>query len=228
MEMEPVRLRESLVEVAYNRILDAICGGTLKAGERVTQEDLAERLNVSRQPVSTALTMLKADGFLCDSGRRGLAVAPIDLSLFESIYQFRTAVETLAVELATPRLGAEDIAKGRALIAAGKAAAADNDSRQLLKADMDFHAFVYELAANRLIIDFMLRNWQHLRRAMGEVLREPDYPVKVWQEHEAILEAMIAGDAEGASTLMRSHLAQAHERVESALAEQAAAAKSAG
>lgn len=215
--MKPLQLRETLVDLAYDRILDGICEGTLKPGERLTQEEIAERLNVSRQPISTALTMLKADGFLCDAGRRGLAVAPIDPAFFKEIYQFRMAVEALAVQLATPRLDAEGIAQGEALVAAGKDAAARHDSRALLKADMEFHAFIYECANNRLVTESMRRNWQHLRRAMGEVLREPDYPARVWREHEAILAAMATGDAEQASALVRDHLELAYRRVEKAL-----------
>src|SRR5437868_1448753 len=71
----------TLVDQAYAVILDAICDGTLKPGERLTQADVAERLNVSRQPVHNALLVLKSQGFLQESGRRGLCVAPLDPAL---------------------------------------------------------------------------------------------------------------------------------------------------
>ena len=76
--MESLTAPKTLVDQAYDVILDAICTGTLKPGERLTQNDIARRLNVSRQPIHNVLLVLKAQGFLREAGRRGLAVAPLD------------------------------------------------------------------------------------------------------------------------------------------------------
>src|SRR5690349_12070400 len=169
--VESLESPKTLVEQAYEVILGAICTGTLKPGERLTQDSVAKRLNVSRQPVNNALLVLKAQGFVRDAGRRGLAVAPLDPKLFEAIYQFRSAIEPLAVRLATPRLDAAATRRGRALLAQGRAAAQAGDDKALVQADMDFHSFIYELSDNAMILQTMRLNWQHLRRAMGEVLR---------------------------------------------------------
>lgn len=215
--MESLAAPKTLVDQAYDVILDAICTGTLKPGERLTQNDVAQRLNVSRQPIHNVLLTLKAQGFLREAGRRGLAVAPLDPKLFEAIYQFRSALEPLAVRLAIPRLRPESIARGRDLIAQGHAATTSNDSRALVQADMEFHSFIYEVSGNSLILQTMRLNWQHLRRAMGEVLRLPKLSRRVWQEHEAILEAMIAGDADTAAGLIHDHVVLAYRDVSSAL-----------
>ena len=91
--MESLKPPRSLVEQAYERILDAICDGSLAPGARVTQDELAARLAVSRQPVMTALGLLRQQGFLVEHGRRGLQVAPVDRVRFDAIYQFRSAIE---------------------------------------------------------------------------------------------------------------------------------------
>ncbi len=215
--MESLTLRKTFVELAYERILGAICDGTLRPGERVNQDEIAARLNVSRQPITSALTMLKAQGFLCEAGRRGLAVAPIDPSFFAAIYEFRSAIEPFAVRLATARIDDAALARGRALIARGQAAAAANDVADLVRSDMDFHSFVYELSGNPLVIETMRLNWQHLRRAMGEVLRQPGYPRTVWREHAAILDAMASRSATRAAEQMREHIELAQRRVAPAL-----------
>jgi DNA-binding GntR family transcriptional regulator len=215
--MESLAAPKTLVDQAYDVILDAICTGALKPGERLTQHDVAQRLNVSRQPIHNALLVLKAQGFLREAGRRGLAVAPLDPRLFEAIYQFRSAVEPLAVRLATPRLRPETVARGRDLIRSGHAATVSNDSRALVQADMEFHSFIYELSGNSLILETMRLNWQHLRRAMGEVLRLPNLSRRVWQEHEAILKAMITGDGEDAARLIHDHVVLAYRDVSAAL-----------
>lgn len=211
--MQSLLPQKTLVEQAYRTILDAICDGTFKPGERLTQDEIAARLNVSRQPVMSALALLKNQGFLQDAGRRGLAVAPIDPARFEAIYQLRSAVEPLAVRLATARMTAADAARGRELVAQGKRLAATGDAKAILQADVDFHAWIYALSGNPLIAETMQLNWQHLRRAMSEVLRQPAMSKPVWDEHGRIVEAMIAGDADLAAQRMYDHIVVAYQRV---------------
>ena len=66
----------NLTEQVYQRLLYAICVGEFAPDTRLTQEDLAATLGVSRQPVMQALRLLKKEGFVSDAGRRGLQVAP--------------------------------------------------------------------------------------------------------------------------------------------------------
>lgn len=211
--LESLASPKSLVDQAYEVILDALCDGTFKPGERLTQEDIAARLNVSRQPVTHALAVLKAQGFLAQSGRRGLTVTSVEPEFFEAIYQIRSVVEPLAVKLATPRLTQQAIARGRSLVEYGRNLVAAGDSRATLQADMDFHSFIYEHSGNPLIAETMRLHWWHLRRAMGKVLRHPGMSASVWREHDEILEGMIRGDADGAAELMRRHLVEAYDRV---------------
>ncbi len=217
--------QKTLVERVYDTILDAICDGSLAAGTRVTQDDLAARLQVSRQPVMTALGILRQQGFLVEHGRRGLRVAPVDRARFDAIYEFREAVEPLAAALAARRISAAQLGRARALVAEGKQVAAAGDAKATLQADVDFHSLIYEASGNPLIVESMQTHWQHLRRSMGEVLRRPRFTQKVWKEHAAIVEAIAAGDAQKAAHLIGTHVREAHERVgaELAAAERAAA-----
>lgn len=212
--MKTLKPPKSLVDQAYEVILDALCDGTFKPGERLTQEDIAARLNVSRQPVTHALTVLKAQGFLVHTGRRGLMVTEVEPSFFEAIYQFRSAVEPLAVRLATPRITKQAIVRGRSLVEHGRNMVVAGNSRAGLRADMDFHSFIYELSGNPVIGETMRLHWHHLRRAMGQVLRHSGMSIiSVWQEHDRILEAMIRADADSAAEFMRQHVVEAFERV---------------
>jgi DNA-binding GntR family transcriptional regulator len=89
---------------------------------------------------------------------------------------------------------------------------------------MAFHSFIYELSDNAMILQTMRLNWQHLRRAMGEVLRISVLSRRVWREHEAIFAAMARGDAEGAARLIHDHVVLAYRNVSSAMPEAAPAA----
>ena len=214
--MESLVSPTTLVDQAYAVILDAICDGTLKPGERLTQADVAERLNVSRQPIHNALLVLKAQGFVRETGRRGLCVAPLDPALFEAIYQFRSAVEPLAVRLATARIKPADLASANVLIAQGMKAVKEQGGAAI-RADMAFHSWIYDLSGNAMIVETMRLNWQHLRRAMGEVLRHQNLSTRVWNEHRAIVDTMAKGDAERAALLMGGHVMSAFEDVRSTL-----------
>jgi DNA-binding GntR family transcriptional regulator len=216
--MESLKPQKTLVERVYESILDAICDGSLPAGTRVTQDELAARLEVSRQPVMTALGLLKQQGFLVERGRRGLQVAPADRARFDAIYEFRSAIEPLAASLAARRRTAEWLSQARALVAQGKRVAAAGDAAATLQADVEFHSLIYSASGNLLIIESMQTHWQHLRRSMGEVLQRPRFTQKVWKEHEEIVEAIAAGDGALAARLIDEHVRDAHERVGAELA----------
>jgi DNA-binding GntR family transcriptional regulator len=210
--LEPAK---SLVDRAYDVILDALCDGTLRPGERLTQEDIAARLKISRQPVTQALSLLKAQGFISSSGRRGMTVTPVEPQLFEAIYQFRSAVDPLAVRLATPHLTKKAIVQGKSIVERGRDLVASGDTRALLQSEMDFHSFIYDLSGNPIISSTMRLYWHHLRRAIAEVLRHEPTPISFWNEHAKILDVMIGGDAELAAELMRKHVVGGYEHIRS-------------
>lgn len=212
-QVESLDRPKTLVDQAYEVILGALCDGTFRADERLTQEEIAARLNVSRQPVTHALEVLRAQGFLAKSGRRGLTVTRVDPQFFKAIYELRSAIEPLAVRLAIPRLNSSAVAAAHAIIERGRKMVAANNTVGGLQADVDFHTLIYQLSGNTLIADTMRLHWHHLRRAMLQVLRYPGISDAVWKEHEQILHTMMAGNVEAACELVRKHLVDAFERV---------------
>ena len=102
--MEPLALIPNLIEQVHLRLVDAIADGTLAPGERLTQEEVAQRLSVSRQPVSHALQLLKRQGLAVEIGKRGLAVAPVEPNRMRDLYQVRGALDGLAARLAAERV----------------------------------------------------------------------------------------------------------------------------
>lgn len=219
MSIESLQRTKTLVEQVYERILDAICDGALAPGEAVRQDELALRLQVSRQPVMTALGQLRQQGFLVERGRRGLQVAPVDRARFDAIYELRSALEPLAATLAAARATPEQITQGRARVEHGRKVAAAGDAHAALLADVDFHEWIYRASGNPLVVQSMQAHWQHLRRSMGEVLRHPDLARVVWDEHAAVLEAIARRDAKAAARAIGAHVTTAHARVGRLLAE---------
>jgi DNA-binding GntR family transcriptional regulator len=203
----------TLLDQTYRAILNAICEGTLAPGERLTQEGIAQRLSVSRQPVGQALALLKSQGFVKETGRRGLAVAHLDPVFFKAIYELRSAIEPMAARLAATNMTGESREEGKLIIREGNRVLRSGELRALVEADTRFHAYIYELSGNPLFSEVMGHYWNHLRRAMGEVLRSKEEARLVWQEHVQIFDAMAAGDGERAARMIQAHLESAAERV---------------
>src|SRR5262249_4502416 len=121
-EITRVSQGPTLLEQAYDAILGAICDGRLPPGERLNQDELAAQLQISRQPVGQALSLLRSQGFVRDNGRRGLIVAPLERDFFIAIYQLREALDPLAARLAAERCTPADGAEGSRILAEGRRA----------------------------------------------------------------------------------------------------------
>ena len=190
-----------LVEQVYANLLDAISDGTLLPGARITQEEIAAQLVVSRQPVLQALRLLRKDGFVRDAPGRGVLVAPLDVALLVQIYQVRSTLDALAARLAAQALHVID----PWLIAHGRQAARGSDVQAMMKADAAFHSAIYAASGNPLIAQTAQTHWHHIRRAMGAVLQVSTMRESIWDEHEAIAKAIACGDEIQAETLIRQH-----------------------
>jgi DNA-binding GntR family transcriptional regulator len=197
------------VDQVYRRQRDAISDGSLAPGERITQEDIAQRLAVSRQPVLQALRLLKKDGFVLDAPGRGVLVAPLDAETMARIYQVRGALDALAARLAAARRFRLDAR----LIENGRKAARGRNVKAMIDADLAFHQAIYEASQNPLIEQSAQQHWRHLRRVMGAVLQQSKQREAVWDEHEAIARAIAAGDADRAARLIEQHSRRASENL---------------
>ena len=190
-----------LVDRVYGCLLDAISEGSMAPGSRIMQEDIAEQLAVSRQPVLQALRLLKKDGFVLDAPGRGVLVAPLDVAWLMQIYQVRSALDGLAARLAAQSNYQVD----SRLITRGRNAARGSDIKAMLAADIEFHVAIYAASGNPLIAQSAQLHWHHIRRAMGAVLQVSTMRESIWDEHEAIAAAISSGDADAAESLIRQH-----------------------
>ena len=190
-----------LVEQVYASLLDAISDGTLPPGARIMQEDIAEQLAVSRQPVLQALRLLRKDGFVLDAPGRGVLVAPLDVATLMQIYQVRSTLDALAARLAAQA----KVMLNPQLITQGRLAARGTDIKAMMTADAAFHTAIYAASGNPLIAQTAQTHWHHIRRAMGAVLQLSTMRESIWDEHETIAKAIARGDANKAETLIRQH-----------------------
>lgn len=211
--MRPLAAKPDLVMQTHDAIRAAIMSGELAPGAPLAQEDLAESLGVSRQPISHALVLLKREGLIVDRGRKGQMVAPIDAERLLALYQVRGALDGLAARLAalsqTP--GSERKQRLDNLMDDGLAAVAGGRIDRLVDADIAFHRALYEMSGNPEIAAAANGAWPHMVRAMRIVLEDIGPRPSIWTDHRAIADAVIAGDAEQASALAAGHAHAAGE-----------------
>lgn len=193
----------SLSEVAYEQLLDMLLSGELVSGSVLQERRLAEALNISRTPVREALTQLESEGLVTRGAGRLMTVRRISVQAYIEILQVRKLLEGEAAAAAAgrvPKAKADAIRKAiRTLLAKGSPTPNEHWA-----VDDLLHSTIAEAAENRLMADIIrdLRRRTHIfntRRIPGRL--KPGA-----QEHLAILEAVVAGDAVKARTLMMNHI----------------------
>jgi DNA-binding GntR family transcriptional regulator len=206
--MKLLSAQPKLVELVQDAIVAEIASGKLPPGARIIQEQIANELGVSRQPVQQALVVLRNLGVLRDAPGRGLQVAPLDLDHVRNMYDMRAVVEGLAFRKAAERNAQRAREEGPELIAAGRHAVHSGRVADMIEADMAFHEFIYALSENPLVGPSMDTHWTNTQRVMGEVLMRDEKPRDIWDQHEALLAAVMDGDGATAERLARAHIEQ--------------------
>ena len=195
----------SRVEQVYDAIVDDICTGRLSPGTPLRQEHLAERFNVSRQPVQQALLLLRNQGLVREFGRRGLEVSPVDDDFVHHLYELRAVLDGYAARIAAERRSDDQVQRLREIVESGREAFADRAYAHMISADVEFHRGVIEAAGNPLLLESAGVMWRSVQRVMGEVLLRGRAPAWIWQDHVAILDALERRDGEAAERLARRH-----------------------
>ncbi len=217
--MIPLDPLPNLIDQVYARILEAITDRTLQPGQRIRQNELADRLGVSRQPVSHALHLLHRQGLVAESGRRGFEVTQLDPARIRQLYEVRGAIDALAARLAAERAKSDTPGRAQldAALRAGQAITRKTPLNDLITLDVDFHRAIYQLAGNPVIEETIAPQWLHMRRSMATVLTELDYRDSAWAEHVTIAKHILAGDAQGAERAALAHAQTAGQMTEERL-----------
>jgi DNA-binding GntR family transcriptional regulator len=217
--MIPLEPLPNLIDQVYARILEAITDRSLLPGQRIRQNELADKLGVSRQPVSHALHLLHRQGLVAESGRRGFEVTQLDPARIRQLYEVRGAIDALAARLAADRVKSEaaGCARLEAALRAGHGSTRTTPLNELIALDVEFHCAIYHLAGNPVIEETIAPQWPHMRRSMATVLSELDYRDSAWAEHATIAGHVLAGEAKAAERAALAHAQTAGRMTEERL-----------
>jgi DNA-binding GntR family transcriptional regulator len=187
--------------------------GELTAGQKLTEQEVALRLGVSRGPVREAFRALEDLGLVQIEQNRGAFVRKIDLDEAIEIHDVYSALEELATRTAAPRLSAKQIAQLQSLVESMDAAAAAEDLDRYYFLNLSFHQCLVEGSGNqRLLSNYnRLLNELHLFRRFG-LMQRGEMQLSN-REHHQILDKIAAGDPEGAAEAMRRHTSERRRKM---------------
>jgi DNA-binding GntR family transcriptional regulator len=196
-----VSARENLKESVVHEIRQLIMSGQLRAGEKIDQYDLAERLRVSRLPVREALIVLENEGLVDQIARRGAFVASLTPQDIRDHYEVYGVISGLATRNAASRLSASDIAGLRQLV---RSMSSVDDAERLGELCFQFHAVINRSGASRLL-RYRLRTIGRTIPAKHFISSE-GWPQAAREDHRRILRAIEGRDAEAAGAAAVDHL----------------------
>ena len=204
---------------AHSQLRGLIVRGVLAPGRELSQVELARRIGVSTTPLREALRRLEAEGLVESRRNRRPRVRPFDCDDLDSVYAARVLLEPLALRVTVPRLAAGDLATLRERLATMRRAAAAVDVASWESAHHGFHLRLISAAPAPLrdqIETLMARADRYRRIAVRD--DTPQGRALGDAEHEAIVEACVARDAQRASSLLRAQLVRSARTVHALVA----------
>lgn len=194
------------------RLEDEIGTGGLKPGDRLDEASLAERFGVSRTPVREALQQLAVTGMVEIRRHRGAIVSAPDPKRLIDMFEMMAELEAACGRLAARRLLPEDEAALRATLEACRRAANEGDTDVYYFENERFHRAIYSASRNGFLAEQALALHKRLAPYRRLQLRVRNRMRTSQAEHEGIVEAILGGDGEAASNLLRAHVAVQGER----------------
>lgn len=193
-------------EKTYKAIKQAIISYEVKPGEPLAEEQIANKLGVSRTPVREALKELRKEGLVKIIHRKGAFVAEISSKDVEEIFLLRETLECAAVKIAIPRLKEEDLIEMESLFNSISKDIEMKNYKNIFDADIKLHSLIVNTAGNRRLSKFLniLNGQVHRMRVLSATT--PGRLNKSLQEHKDILEALKKRDVDLAEQRLKQHI----------------------
>ncbi len=198
----------SLAEQAYDKIKKRIFDFDLMPGDRLSESDLAQQINVSRTPLRQALQQLQHQGFVEAMPKVGWLIPPLSFEKFDEIYDFRVLIECFAVRGLCA--ATKERAELQKLARVWQVPVRDRlqDAVKVGVLDESFHWLIVESTAN----SEMLRTYREITERMRIIRRldftKSDRITATYEEHAKILSAIQKRRADEAQRLLRAHIEQ--------------------
>jgi DNA-binding GntR family transcriptional regulator len=203
---------QGFVEEVLNIIRSDIMSLRIPPDTRISIDQLARELGVSQTPIREALSMLEAMGLVTKRHYVGYCSAPqLNRKQLDELYEMRLLLEPYAARRTAQRMTPEMAATLRQLSDAMGPANTIESYDQFAQLDSALHDAIAAGSGNDIIQESLSRLHAHFHifrlRFHSEVTKE------AYLEHETLMSALTAGDAEGAELAMRAHIQKSYGRL---------------
>lgn len=196
---------------AYDNIKESILSGALRPLERITEEQVAERLGLSRTPIREAFGLLQAEGLIVILPKRGTFVRPLGVDDLLEIYQIRMPLECMAARTAATSLTDDEMAILQQHV--DEALGSDLSNERLLSLSVTFHEIINGATRNRRLQSMLkLLQSEVIRARSVWPLANADLKV-TWEHHRALVMAFRKRDPVEAEKVMQRHIERARNAI---------------
>jgi DNA-binding GntR family transcriptional regulator len=209
--------RGHLRQSTYEAIKAMIVTGQLTPGQRLTELELVEQLQVSRTPVREALNRLERDGLVIERPRTGFAVVSFDETMLRSVFDIRAELDDYATRLAIARITPEEVEVLRGLAAeCERLAQTDASPRgrlEEMQTGIEIHRAIARFSGNALLAEMLNGLLEKCQVYVWMELTQLNDWKEARDEHHLIVEAIAAGDTEAACRETRRHIQQSRDGI---------------
>lgn len=193
-------------ERAYAILRDAIVAAELEPGRRLSENELAEQLGISRTPVREALARLREDRLVAIVPQLGTFVTLISPQAVADAAFVREALECSAVRLTSVRIDSDGLEDLQASLLAQERAIEEGDAETFDVLDETFHHTLCEYSGHEIAWSLSRRANGHLDRIRRLSLPEAGYMAEMLSQHRAVVAAIADADPDRAEQELRHHL----------------------
>ena len=211
---------QPLRKQVYEVLRETILTGKLKPGEKITEVEIAEELNVSRTPVREAIRMLELEELIVIVPQRGVFVAGIkSIKEINDIFQVRAELEGLAAYLTAENISEEQISQMNNYTERIKECIAEDDLERCIEIDISFHQIIYEASENKWLQKLLDSLFEQITRFRSRSLGQKGRMEDALNEHKELSRAFRDRKPEQAKNLAKEHIENARKSVVSVFKE---------
>ncbi len=198
---------EPLRKQVYRVLKEAILKGNMATGEKITEVEIADQLNVSRTPVREAFRMLELEELINIIPQLGVFVAGVETKKeIDDIFQLRMELEGLAAYLAAKNITVEQIEKLEEYTEKIEKCILEEDQKGCINVDIAFHTIIKEASNNKWLDKFLDSLFEQATRFRSSSFAQKGRMQEFLNEHRELAKAIANGNPDLAQELAKKHM----------------------
>ncbi len=196
----------------FSTLKDKILTGELKSGEKMTEQVICKKYNISRTPVREALQKLEMEGLVESIPNRGFFVLGLTKQDYDDMFTLRQIYEVQAVKWAIERITTPEFEQLEETFEFMEFYTMKKDVAKMLTINMNFHQIIYSASKNRMLKNLLSSYQGLLKHVENNSPKKQNYLYDIFEEHKLIFEAFKNRDVDAGAQAMVSHMLSSKKR----------------